>query len=131
LVQTPRLTVQDGAILGSLNSAIGQAGQVVVNANDILVSGTAGQRLAEIFASARITDAKLRRAFNPPDVPTGDSGTLTLNADRITVMNGGRINVRHQGIGNAGQLSLNTDTLTLKNRGRIAATTASGAGGNL
>jgi filamentous hemagglutinin family protein len=131
-IETPQLIIQSGAALGSLTSATGRAGRVTLSANDILVSGIApNQRPAEIFATARISEAALRQAFNLPDVPTGDTGTLTINADRITIANGGRINVQHQGIGNAGQLRLNTSELSLQNQGNITAATASGQGGNL
>jgi filamentous hemagglutinin family protein len=131
-LQTPRLTLQDGGTLGTVNAAVGQAGRVTINADRILVSGTAATgRPAEIFATVRIAEPSIRRAFNIPAVPTGRSGRLTLNADRITVANGGRINVQHQGIGNAGQLSLNTNSLMLENQGRIIAATASGEGGNI
>jgi filamentous hemagglutinin family protein len=132
IVQTPELVVESGAALGSLNSAAGQAGRVMINANHILVSGvSANQTPAEIFSTARIPEASIRQAFNLPDVPTGATGTLTVNADRITIADGGRINVQHQGIGNAGQLRLNTNQLILQNQGQISATTASGEGGDI
>jgi filamentous hemagglutinin family protein len=130
-VQTPQLVVQEGATLGSVNSAVGQAGRVIINAGTIQVSGTVNQNPAEIFSTARTSDPAIRQVYNIPALPTGDSGTLTVNADRITVANGGRINVQHQGIGNAGQLRITTNTILLENQGSILAATASGQGGNV
>jgi large exoprotein involved in heme utilization and adhesion len=132
LVQAPEIRVRDGATIGTLNSATGQAGRVLINADRISVSGIGvNGSPSEVFATVRIPTASVRRAFNLPAVPTGDSGELRLNVDHLTVTDGGRINVQHQGIGNAGQLSINANTLTLENQGRIIAVTASGQGGNI
>ncbi|HEY9624806.1 MAG TPA: filamentous hemagglutinin N-terminal domain-containing protein [Crinalium sp.] len=131
-IQTPHLVVQDGALVGSLNAAAGEAGQVTIDANTILVSGTAsGGSPAQIFSTARIPEVSIRQAFNIPAIPQGNTGTLSLNAQNITVADGGLITVQHQGIGNAGQLTINADTLNLRNRGQITAVTAAGEGGNI
>ena len=132
VIHTPQLTVQDGGLFGSSNAAAGKAGRVIIDANSILVSGTAANGVpAQIFSTARIPTARLRRAFNIPAMPTGDTGTLSLNAHHVTVAAGGLITVRHQGVGNAGQLTINTDTLDMQNQGQITAATAAGEGGNV
>ncbi|MBI4780866.1 MAG: filamentous hemagglutinin N-terminal domain-containing protein [Oscillatoriophycideae cyanobacterium NC_groundwater_1537_Pr4_S-0.65um_50_18] len=132
MIQTPRLTVQDGGLVGSLNAAAGEAGRVTINANTILVSGTGTNGSpAQILSTARIPEANLRQAFNIPAVPRGDTGTLSLNAHDITVADSGLITVQHQGIGNAGQLTINADTLDIQNQGRVTAVTAAGEGGNV
>ena len=132
VIQTPRLTVQDGGLLGSLNAAAGKAGRVMIDATSILVSGTAVNGApAQIFSTARIPEARIRRSFNILAMPAGDTGTLSLNAHHITVAAGGVITVQHQGVGNAGQLTVNTETLDMQNQGQITAATAAGEGGNV
>jgi large exoprotein involved in heme utilization and adhesion len=129
---TPQLRIRGGGIVTSNLTAEGNAGSVIVNANDILIEGQSREgEASRIGSTAFRANAASRQLFNLPAKPTGDTGTLEINSDHLTLSNGGLISVQHQGTGNAGQLEINARSIQLSNRGRINASTASGQGGGI
>ncbi|HIK53026.1 MAG TPA: S-layer family protein [Oscillatoriales cyanobacterium M59_W2019_021] len=66
-----------------------------------------------------------------PERPTGNSGNLRIETPVLTVTDGARVNVQHDGTGNAGTLSIDADLIRLDTGGGISATTQSGEGGNI
>jgi filamentous hemagglutinin family protein len=129
LIQANQIIVRDGGFITTNTAASGNAGQLTVKANDILVSGIPGFETS-ISSSALILDPSTRKTFGLPDMPTGNTGSLNLQTERLTLQNGGQISVQHAGTGNAGQLDIQAQTIFL-NDGNITASTASGQGGNL
>jgi filamentous hemagglutinin family protein len=131
-INTPQLRVLNGGSVGAGTSGTGDGNRVIVNADDILVSGRSpnGTR-ARLTSSAELSDPVIRQAFFLPPRPTGDTGEVIINADRLTIAEGGEVGVEHQGTGMAGRLSINANSVTLHDRGLIAASTISGGGGNL
>lgn len=130
-VNTNRLVLRDGGSMSSFTSATGNASRMRVNASEILISGIGVNGFPSILgADAFQPDESLQRAFFIPPVPTGNTGEITLNTQRLTVRDGGAINVRHAGTENAGRLEVNASEVLL-DRGTILATTASGNGGNV
>jgi filamentous hemagglutinin family protein len=125
VINTPRLSIFEGADVAASTIASGNAGQLTINASNILVNGS------QIDSSAVSADEVFRRTYSLPLVPTGDTGNVTINADRLTVENGGRVGVQHEGTGNAGQLSINANEIVVRDRGRITASTAFGGGGEV
>ena len=132
-VNTQRLLVRDGGSVNSVTAAAGNAGQMTINAESIIVSGTESISgvPAEVSANALLVNQAIQEAFFLVPAPTGDTGELTINADRLTVRDGGRIGVQHDGTGNAGRLQLNASQVFLESGGSISATTSSGFGGNV
>jgi filamentous hemagglutinin family protein len=131
LVNTNRLVLRDGGSVSTFTSATGNAGQMTVNASEILISGKGANNFPSILgADAFQADESLQRAFFIPPVPSGNTGKITINTERLTVRDQGAINVRHEGTGNAGTLEVNASEVLL-DRGTILATTASGNGGNV
>ncbi|MBE9040644.1 filamentous hemagglutinin N-terminal domain-containing protein [Oscillatoriales cyanobacterium LEGE 11467] len=132
-IETPQLRVLDGGEVNSSTFAVGNAGQTIVNAREQIVVGGRSRdgSPASISANASILNPSLREIFFLPDVPTGDTGELSLQTDRLVVFDGGEIGVGHQGTGNAGQLQLRAATVLLDGDSRIGATTVSGQGGNI
>ena len=132
VVNTPRLFIEQGSSLGTGSRGSGNAGTVRVNATEIFIDGiNADGTPSSLNASAVAAVEEFQQAFFTSPVPTGDTGQLTVNADRITLTNGGQISVQHEGTGNAGQLQINSDRLNLDSGSRINATTAFGFGGNV
>jgi filamentous hemagglutinin family protein len=127
LIQGDRAIIRDGAAVLSSTYASGNAGRLNIQAKDILVSGES----SAIGASAPVVNSTTRAVFGLPDVPTGNTGELSIRSDIVTIQNGGQINVRHDGTGNAGLLEINANSVNLITNGRISASTASGQGGNL
>ena len=131
-VIAPRIVLREGGILGSTVLATGSSGRATVNAGEITIDGRAsGGVPSQIGANAIVLPEAFREGFFLPPLPSGNTGELTVNADRITLTNGGSINVQHPGIGNAGQLQINADSLNLDSGGNINATTGFGFGGNV
>lgn len=129
LIQTNRLRVREGGSVTAVTESTGNAATLTIWATDILVEGQASQR-SSIVASAPILNQPTREFYGLPDVPTGDTGTVTIATDRLTVRNQGTISVQHQGTGNAGQLAIQAKTVLLED-GSIEAITASGQGGSI
>ncbi|PPT07308.1 Putative hemagglutinin-related protein [Geitlerinema sp. FC II] len=132
-ISTPQLEIRDGAFLITSTFAYGNAGQLTVNADSVFLGGEppAGAPPSSMSASAKIEAASVRGRFSLPDVPTGDTSELTINANRLTVTDGTSISVQHEGTGNAGQLQINAGSVQLGDGGTIAASAASGRGGNV
>ncbi|MDY6940691.1 MAG: filamentous hemagglutinin N-terminal domain-containing protein [Cyanobacteriota bacterium] len=131
-IDTPRLRVLDGGLVNSSTQAVGDAGRTIFNVSEeVIVGGRSPDgTAASISANASLSNESLREIFFLPERPTGDTGELTIDTDRLVVFDGGEIGIGHQGTGNAGELQLSATTVTLDG-GSIDATTISGQGGNI
>ena len=131
IVNVPRLVIFGGGFLSSFTSGGGNAGRVIVNTSEMLVSGIEGENPAAVTVEALIFNESLQQAFFLPEVPTGNTGEMIINADRLRVADGGEITAEHEGTGNAGTLRINANQLFVESGGRITAASASGLGGNI
>ena len=132
IVNTPRLILADGGAMGAAGSADGNAGRMIVNAEEISVSGIGINNFHSVIGANAFTLPELfRENFFIPQTPTGNTGEITINTDRLTVTDEGIITVEHQGTGNAGVLQINAGQMLLDSGGSLNATTISGRGGNV
>jgi filamentous hemagglutinin family protein len=134
-VNTPRLGLRDGGTIRSSTYGTGNAGSLVVNASERLeVSGIATdtrQIPSSITAGAIIAAPVLQRILGIPAVPTGNAGNVTITTPQLSINNGAEVQVNNIGSGNAGNLTIVADRLSLNTTGKLAASTASGEGGNI
>lgn len=133
-INTSRLAIRDGGRLDASTFGSGNAGSVIVNAKESVdVSGTVpGSRNPSLVSSsATIVDKVLQQLYRLPPVPSGASGDVTINTGRLSVTDGGLINVRNDGSADAGTVRVNARSILLDNRGGITAATAAGGGGNI
>jgi filamentous hemagglutinin family protein len=131
-ISTSQLHIKDGGQVASSTFSRGNAGKLTIDAEDILVSGFDSQVIpTNISSSALILSPTFRQVYFLPPFPTGNTGELNINTDRLTIEKGGTVNVKHQGTGDAGKLNLRVNSILLKDKGEIAASTASGKGGNI
>ncbi|MFB2970615.1 filamentous hemagglutinin N-terminal domain-containing protein [Aerosakkonema sp. BLCC-F183] len=133
-INTPRLSVQNGAGVTATTLGQGDAGTLRVNVSEqITVSGVSGAsgKPSNISASATVLPLVFQQAFGLPALPTGNSGDLIVNTPRLDITDGGVVRVNHQGVGDAGNLDINADTIALDRSGTISATTNSGQGGSI
>ncbi|MEH2361953.1 MAG: S-layer family protein [Nostoc sp.] len=131
-VNTPRLSVRNGAGVGATTLGQGNAGTLLVNAwEQISVSGVsaASGKPSQIGASATVLPFAFQ--FGLSALPTGNSGDLIVNTPRLEITDGGVVRVNNQGLGNAGNLYIDADTIALDRSGKISATTNSGRGGGI
>ncbi|HEY9852262.1 MAG TPA: filamentous hemagglutinin N-terminal domain-containing protein [Leptolyngbyaceae cyanobacterium] len=134
ILNTSRLIVRNGARIESSTAASGMAGSVTINASDsVEVSGTVPGFVnpSLVSSSAIILDEVFRQILRLPDVPSGDSGNVTINTNQLRVTDGAQVTVRNDGTGRAGTIAVNARSIFLDDRAGITASTASGSGGNI
>ncbi len=133
-VNAASLVVRNGATVATSTLASGNAGNLIVNAtNSVEVSGTTPDSIlpALIESSALIQNPAFRAFFGLPDVPSGNSGNVTINTSVLRAIDGGLVNVSNDGTGNPGSIQINADRIFVSNTGGITATATSGFGGNI
>jgi large exoprotein involved in heme utilization and adhesion len=133
-VNTSRLVVRDGALVGSNAPNTGSSGNVMINASQsVVVQGRTLLSInpSRIVSTAEILDPVTQAAFGFPPIPSGDSGSLTINTPLLRITDGALISVRNDGPGSAGDLQINGKSVFLDHQGNITASTASGNGGNI
>ncbi|MCW6049704.1 filamentous hemagglutinin N-terminal domain-containing protein [Lyngbya sp. CCAP 1446/10] len=126
-IDTPSLTVRDGGIVTTSSLGSGDVGNITVNADRILVSGSGNNGL---FVST--IDASVGKTFGTNPDATANAGSLNLTArDRLTVRNGATVTVQATGTGRAGNINIVANAIDLDNKARIDGTTVSGTGANI
>ena len=131
-INTGKLIVQDGgkisvgAIenitnLSRLGFSEGNGGKLVINASEsIEVSGFGFNEQGEITPSTLLSESQ----------GIGDAGNLEITTPKLTVTNQGEVNVSATGTGEAGSLTINAQDITL-DQGTLTAETKAGDKGNI
>ncbi|MFB2897584.1 filamentous hemagglutinin N-terminal domain-containing protein [Aerosakkonemataceae cyanobacterium BLCC-F50] len=133
-INTSRLVIQDGGAVSTSTVGIGSAGSVTINAQkSVEVGGSPPlpSPPSRVGSSASIVNDVLRQAYQLPLAPSGASGNVTINTERLSITNGATVDVSNEGVGNAGTLRVNANSISLNLGGSITAATASGEGGNI
>ncbi|WP_449417484.1 two-partner secretion domain-containing protein [Phormidium nigroviride] len=111
IINTPRLTISDGARVSVANQGTGLAGNLNINAREILLNNQG--RLTASTAS-------------------GSGGNIELRVSGDTILrNGSQIAAEAAGTGNGGNLTANTNTLTILEGSKVTANAFQGNGGNI
>lgn len=133
IIHAGKLRLLDGGQINTGTLASGDSGRLVINSVDsVRVSGIASDGLpAQIASNTLVLNEITRQAFFLPPVPTGETGEVTINTGQLSITQGGRIAVQHDGEGNAGMLTVNADSILLDTQGEIIAETPFGEGGNI
>ena len=103
IIETSRLTVQDGAQIATTAFGEGDGGTITVRAAEIELSGTSqdGNFQSGLFA-------------NVQPQGTGNGGSLTIEAESLTLQDGARVTVGTLGAGDGGSLEIRlTDSLSI------------------
>ncbi|GJD15791.1 hypothetical protein RIVM261_007470 [Rivularia sp. IAM M-261] len=96
-INTQRLNLQDGADISSTTSGNGSAGNLTIQARDIVFNGAASRLLSSVEETAN-----------------GNGGTVNINSNSLTILNGAFISARTNGQGRAGDIFINAkDSITL------------------
>ncbi|MBD2002744.1 MULTISPECIES: filamentous hemagglutinin N-terminal domain-containing protein [Cyanophyceae] len=100
-LDTPRLSIRDGAQVSAATFGAGSAGNLTVNATDsVEVVGTS----ANGQPSSLVAQVELGA--------TGNAGNLTIETERLSVRDGAQVSASTFGSGNAGNLAVNaTDSV--------------------
>ncbi|BAY30311.1 filamentous hemagglutinin family outer membrane protein [Nostoc carneum NIES-2107] len=133
-INTPKLFVRDGGRVDASTVATGSAGSITINApQSVEVTGTiVGTSIpSQISSGANIESEITRQLFRLPPAPSGASGGVTINTNRLVVKDGAQVTARNEGSGNAGDLKINARSTFIDTKGGISAATTSGEGGNI
>jgi len=132
-INTGRLTVSDGGRITASTIANGLGGSLAINASESVEVGRIGEgtSLRSIIAAGAEANLPIHRIRGLSPIPSGDSGTMTINTPKLIVFEQGRVGVDNQGFGNAGELNINASQILLDTEGIISASTESGQGGNI
>jgi filamentous hemagglutinin family protein len=111
----------------SANSFIGKGGDLSVNAREIVLDGAGN--------TSRFTGLTTQSDFHPryptiadPRLTNGEGGTLTVNADTLTMKNGANLTADSFALGNAGNVIINVRDLFLSRDGAATGSIASQSG---
>jgi filamentous hemagglutinin family protein len=144
---TDRLTLQAGGAISADTFGTGNAGRLSLTANEMVIEGQAAIATAS-SSNAIGTDISVSPVRDSDRLPSritaftaglGNGGDALIFGDRLTVRDGGRIEVgateltttaNAEAVGNSGNLTLQFDRLQLDN-GVIRADTISGDAGNI
>ena len=134
-ITTPTLTLQDGGQITSAARNAGSGGAININAQTVVVSGTGTgnpDALSGIVASSGVAAQTSFVDGQIISVPaSGDGGTITINAETLTVQDTAEISVSSFGTGVAGNLNITADAVRLERDGNLTAATSSGDQGNI
>jgi filamentous hemagglutinin family protein len=145
-LSTPRLTLDNFALLGTEVFGAGDSGDVIIDADDvtlqrggaILTRSNAGGDGGDVtlhVAHALTIDGGNENVSSGVTVEAygdGASGTLLLEAGEVSVTNGGAILSDNYGSGVGGDAQLNVGTLSVHSLGTVGTRTfGEGAGGAL
>jgi filamentous hemagglutinin family protein len=119
-INADTLIIKDEAAVSASTARLGNAGTIDVFArhihienNGLLTVSSGGIQNDTFFAGG------------------GQGGSLTVQADTITLENGGGITANSFGTGQAGDLSISANQLNLINNGNILTSAANATGGNI
>jgi filamentous hemagglutinin family protein len=138
-ITADRVAVLGGGQIGAANRFSGKGGDLAVNAREIVLDGgnapasrftgfTTQSNFHPLYLTSPgfLTDARLTN---------GEAGTLTVNADTLTIKRGANITADNGGFGRAGDISINVRDLFLSGDGattRISTqSTLAGDAGNI
>ncbi|NJO71108.1 MAG: S-layer family protein [Oscillatoriales cyanobacterium RM1_1_9] len=96
-VNTQRLTLTDGAVIGTGTIGAGNSGNLTVNAGEFIEAQ--GTSVAGGFPPSSLFTSVLVGA-------TGQGGDLTVTTPRLTLMDGGQVRAGTSGIGNSGDITV-------------------------
>ena len=120
-IETQRLVLQDGGVVGASTFATGNAGSIEIRASDtVQILGTGGS--ADLPSAVR---AEVRLGA------TGNGGNISLTTNLLSVAGGGTISVSGNEVGNAGDILLNANQIRLMQGGSIQAKVNVGSQGNI
>ena len=103
LIQTPRLSLRDGAQISAGTFSAGDAGNLIVQAGEIDLQGTSADFRTSSGLYAQVEGEA-----------TGAGGNLLITADRLRARDGGQVSVATFGGGNAGNLVIEADRIELQ-----------------
>jgi large exoprotein involved in heme utilization and adhesion len=137
VINTPQLSLTNGAQISSSSFGSGAAGSITIDARkSVVIEG--GSTIDTLFIPSRITSAsefatpETRRILGLQPFPTGSSGNVEINTPALKILNSALISVENNSAnGSGGSLKINAGDVMLKGNATLSASTLSGEGGNI
>ena len=107
------IKVRDGGSIRANTNGPSDAGAVFISAGEVEISGVSPTESSSSISSSVGSDA------------IGNGSNITLNVDRLSLLEGGRITASTRGTGNAGSISVQANTIELSGVSPLDATVAS------
>ena len=125
MINTPELLIGKKSGIATSTFSSGNAGNVEIATSESV------QATGVISSSSVIADPITQEIFDVPSVPSGSTGGVNINTERLSLTDGGIIRVINEGQGNAGVVQIDSELINLNENSNITANTASGNGGNI
>ena len=127
------IAITNGGGLGTIAFGQGNAGDFHLRAGSVFITNENPlSPFSGLYASAVISNNQFEVPLELPSSPVGKAGNLSVDADSITLRNGGGISATNSGTqGNGGSVSINAGRIALENAGVITSATNGGQGGNI
>jgi filamentous hemagglutinin family protein len=132
-VVAEEIELRSGGAIRSGTFRSGDAGEVTVRANRLLVDGARSQAETEFSRTGVLSDASEIVELTGERVPaTGDAGKVSVTASDIELREGGTISSATLGPGDAGSVTVAASVVTLVDGGSIASfSDGTGEGGSV
>lgn len=143
-IDTQGLNLRDGAFISSATFGQGNAGDLIVNADNIFLVGEATSLSSAVVEGGRGNGGNLRVSTNRLFLQdgafissrisgVGKAGNIFIDAKNQVRLEGNNtvISVRSDSDGTAGNININTPSLRLFNNAAVTADTTSQDGGNI
>jgi large exoprotein involved in heme utilization and adhesion len=134
-IKADKVQVLGGGEISATNRFSGKGGDLTVNAREIVLDGV---DTSQVLLTGGFTGLTTQSNFHPlyPTSPTtadprltnGQAGTLTVNADTLTMKNGANITADSFALGNAGNININVRDLFLSRNGAATGSISSQSG---
>jgi filamentous hemagglutinin family protein len=126
-INADRVAVLGGGEISAVNRFFGKGGDLTINAREIVLDGV---NTSQVLLTGGFTGLTTQSNFHPAypgsltdaRLTNGQAGTLTVNADTLTIKRGANITADNFAFGKAGDISINVRDLFLS---RDGATTGS------
>ncbi len=113
-IDTERLSLMDGGQISTATFGFGQAGDLVVKAEDITISGGTETDASQIAATViQLPPNTFPPTFPPLGLGQGAGGNLIIETGTLQLSDGGQIAVATSGAGNAGNLDIKANTVEI------------------
>ena len=140
-IDTPKLIVQQGAIISARTLAQGEGGNLTINTGELIVqdrgqvsvSSEGGSKAGNIEVTARSIRLDNQGTITT-ETKSGEGGDITLKARDIVLRNNSNITATagtDNAGGNGGNINIDTDVLVSAKNSDITANAFEGKGGNI
>jgi filamentous hemagglutinin family protein len=121
-INADRVAVLGGGEISAVNRFFGKGGDLTVNAREIVLDGV---NTSQVLLTGGFTGFTTQSNFHPAypgsltdaRLTNGQAGTLTVNADTVTIKRGANITADNFAFGKAGDITINVRDLLLSRDG--------------